>query len=125
MKHFVLLLLFFLFAILGHTQKTKRFVVPEERQAFLKENVRIRNGKISALPGDKFKRIDPNTVALIRNGVVEGNFACSCKSLDKNLGGSCKVSILRGVLICSEGSCKGTCELDIVIQGNKFKLAPK
>jgi hypothetical protein len=69
---------------------------------------RIMSESVSLRPGSdsRFERTATNRVAMIRNGVVIGEFDCSCKKGS----GSCEVEVEGNRLICARGGCM-TCGL--------------
>ena len=79
------------------------------------EGAIIEGNAVRLMKGYEFVRTGRNRVVLKRsrgNG-VSGVFHCTCSNID----GSCEVSIVGDRIICSQGTCTGSCSMTVIVTG--------
>jgi hypothetical protein len=83
------------------------------------EGAIIEGNTVRLKKGYEFVRMGKNKVALKRsrgNG-IDGEFHCTCSKVDS----SCEVIIVGATIVCTKGTCTGSCSMTVVIPGERQK----
>jgi hypothetical protein len=84
------------------------------------QGVELVGGTIRAKSGYQFVKQPNGTVIMTRMGAagVGGTFDCVCEGIGgTNATGACAATITAGVLYCTQGTCTGSCRLDVTVGG--------
>jgi hypothetical protein len=84
------------------------------------QGVELVGGTVRAKSGYQFVKQPNGTVMMARMGGpgVGGTFDCVCEGTINNPAtGACAATIVGGLLYCTQGTCTGSCRLDVTVGG--------